>query len=304
MSQNIGGINKGIARPAKTVLGAALSLVLAALPGTGRAATSGSQATQAPRDAKGKPTVINVGEVGAASSTARGKVPAHVPLKAPYTEHVIGAQAIHDASLAQNAQTILARKPSINAFSTGPNGVRSTITLRAFNSGQFSETFDGVALNDMFNGGTTNQASNRNAIPLTLNDTAGIQIYNGVNNPAVNAYNSLGGTINFIPRKPSRRPGGSLGVGYGSFGTFDGNATADTGSLGGLRSLFAYNRQISQGWVKNSGDQNSNFYYAGTLPYNGGRSRVSSYLIVNRNVGYTPHSVPWPLIQKYGTSYD
>lgn len=296
--------NSVVVRPMKTALAVALGLVLAGTPLDGRAATTtGSAAPQVNGGTTSK-AAVNIGEVGAVSGAARRKSKARVPLKAPYSEHVIGAQAIHDASLAQNAQTILARKPSINAFSTGPNGVRSTITFRAFNSGQFSETFDGVPLNDMFNGGTTNQASNRNAIPLTLNDTAGIQIYNGINNPAVNAYNSLGGTINFLPRQPSRHPGGSLGVGYGSFGTFDWNAAADTGSLGGLRSLFAYNRQISQGWVNNSGDQNSNFYYAGILPYNGGRSRVSSYLIVNHNVGYTPHSVPLPLIQKYGTSYD
>lgn len=290
-------------RPTKTALAVALSLVLAGTPLEVWAATAGSAATQE----NGGTTsngAVNIGEVGAVSSAAHRKSKVRVPLKAPYSEHVIGAQAIHNASLAQNAQTILARKPSINAFSTGPNGVRSTITFRAFNSGQFSETFDGVPLNDMFNGGTTNQASNRNAIPLTLNDTAGIEIYNGVNNPAVNAYNSLGGTINFVPRQPSRHPGGALGVGYGSFGTVDWNAAANTGSLGGLRSLFAFNRQISQGWVNNSGDQNNNFYYAGILPYNDGRSRVSSYLIVNHNVGYTPHSVPLPLIQKYGTSYD
>ena len=93
---------------------------------------------------------------------------AHAPLKAAYTEHAIGTRAIRHASPAQNAQTILARKPSINAFSTGPNGVRSTITFRSFTSGQFTETFDGIPLNDMFNGAATNSASMRNAIPLTL----------------------------------------------------------------------------------------------------------------------------------------
>ena len=63
---------------------------------------------------------------------------AHAPLKAAYTEHAIGTRAIRHASPAQNAQTILARKPSINAFSTGPNGVRSTVTFRSFTSGQFT----------------------------------------------------------------------------------------------------------------------------------------------------------------------
>ena len=229
---------------------------------------------------------------------------ADAPLKAAYTEHAIGAQAIRHASPAQNAQTILARKPSINAFSTGPNGVRSTITFRSFTSGQFTETFDGIPLNDMFNGAATNSASMRNAIPLTLADTASIQIYNGINNPAVNGYNSLGGTINYKPLQPARRLGGAVEVGYGSFDTANWGAVINTGSLDGFRSVFSFHRQTSHGWVKNSADQNNNFYYAGVMPYDGGRSQISTYLIVNHNTGYTPHSVPEPLVNQYGITYD
>jgi outer membrane receptor protein involved in Fe transport len=246
-------------------------------------------------------TTVQVGQVSKKAKVIASKK--KVPLKATYSEHAISAEMVRRASPMQNAQTILATKPSINAYSTGPNGVRSTITFRAFNSGQFSETFDGIPLNDMFNGGATNQASNRNAIPLTLNDISGINIYNGINNPSVNSYNSLGGTINYQPRKPSKILGGSVGMGYGSFGTFQWNALFNTGSIDGFRSLFAYNRQTSNGWLQNSGNQNTNYYYAGILPYDHGMSRMSAYVIVNRNVGYTPHSVPQTLIQQYGYSY-
>ena len=92
-------------------------------------------------------------QVGQVSKKAKVSAKKKVPLKATYSEHVITAKVVRRASPMQNAQTILARKPSINAFSTGPNGMRSTITFRAFTSGQFSETFDGVSLNGLFNGG-------------------------------------------------------------------------------------------------------------------------------------------------------
>jgi hypothetical protein len=243
-------------------------------------------------------------QVGQVSKKAKVSAKKKVPLKATYSEHVITAKVVRRASPMQNAQTILARKPSINAFSTGPNGMRSTITFRAFKSGQFSETFDGVPLNGMFNGGTTNQASYRNAIPLTLNDISGINIYNGINNPSINSYNSLGGTINYQPRQPGKTMGGSVGMGYGSFGTFQWNALFNTGSIDGFRSLFAYNRQTSNGWLQNSGNRNTNYYYAGILPYDHGMSKVSAYVIVNNNVGYTPHSVPQVLIQQYGYNYN
>ena len=227
-----------------------------------------------------------------------------VPIKATYSEHVITNKRIRLASPMANAQTILASKPSINAFSNGPNGVQSTITFRAFNSGQFSETFDGISLNSAFNGSATNAASERNSIPLTLNDVSGINIYNGINNPSVNSYNSLGGTINYQPRKPSRTMGGSIGMGYGSFGTFQSNALFNTGSIDGFRSLFAYNRQTSNGWLDNSGNDNTNYYYAGILPYDHGQSKISAYVIVNHNIGYSPHSVPLALLHKDGYNFD
>ena len=191
-----------------------------------------------------------------------------VPLKATYTENIISSKTVRQASPMQNAQTILARKPSINAFSTGPNGMNSTITFRAFQGDQFSEDFDGIPINNPFTGFTTNGGDMYNSIPFTLNDISNINIYNGINNPSVNSYNSLGGTINFQPRQPAKHFGSSVGIGYGSFDTIEWNALLNTGSIGGLRSLFAINRQTSGGWEQNVNDQNTNFYYAGILPYN------------------------------------
>ena len=258
-----------------------------------------AMAANAPSD----DSAVQVGTVSKkakSSSTARK----HAPLKAAYSEHVIPEKSIRNASSMANAQTILAREPSINATSAGPNGVRSTVTFRAFNSGQFSETFDGIPLNGAFNGGATNQASERNAVPLTLNDISSVGIYNGINNPSVNSYNSLGGTINYVPRQPSHNFGASVGLGYGSFGTFHWDALLNTGSIDGFRSLFAYNRQTSNGWLANDGDQNTNYYYAGVMPYNDHQSKIYAYVIVNRNVGYTPHSVPLALINQFGYNYN
>ncbi len=226
-----------------------------------------------------------------------------VPLKATYTENIISSKTVRQASPMQNAQTILARKPSINAFSTGPNGMNSTITFRAFSGDQFSEDFDGIPINNPFTGFTTNGGDMYNSIPFILNDISNINIYNGINNPSVNSYNSLGGTINFQPRQPAKHFGSSVGIGYGSFDTIEWNALLNTGSIGGLRSLFAINRQTSGGWEQNVNDQNTNFYYAGILPYNSNLSQVQAYLIVNQNTGYQSYGVPLPLLNEYGYDY-
>ncbi|RZD17454.1 MAG: TonB-dependent receptor [Candidatus Acididesulfobacter guangdongensis] len=226
-----------------------------------------------------------------------------VPLKATYTENIISAKTVRNASPMQNAQTILASKPSIDAFSTGPNGMNSTVTFRAFQGDQFSETFDGIPMNNPFNGYATNGADMYNSIPFTLNDISNINIYNGINNPSVNSYNSLGGTINFQPRQPSKHFDASAGIGYGSFDTINWNALINTGSVDGFRQLFAINRQTSGGWEQNVNDQNTNFYYAGILPYNSGLSEVSAYLIVNQNAGYQSNEIPLPLLNQYGYDY-
>ena len=226
-----------------------------------------------------------------------------VPLKATYTEHIISSKTVRQASPMTNAQTILARKPSINAFSTGPNGMNSNITFRAFQGDQFSQTFDGIPMNNPFTGYTENGGDMYNSIPFTLNDISNINIYNGINNPSVNSYNSLGGTINFQPRQPGKYFNASVGIGYGSFDTIDWNALLNTGSIGGVRSLFAVNRQTSGGWEQNMADQNNNFYYAGVMPYNDNLSHLSAYLIVNQNTGYQSYGVPLPLLNEYGYNY-
>jgi iron complex outermembrane receptor protein len=226
-----------------------------------------------------------------------------IPMDAQFSESVIGPSAIRFSSPMASVQSLLERTPSINVRTPAANSVRTNITFRAFSSGQFSETFDGVPLNDPFNGGTTNTASTRNNIPLTLDNVDSVHLYRGINNPAVTSYNSLGGTIAYAPRMPNAKPSASVTLGGGSFRTWLYGLTANTGNIGGVRSLISINHNTSKGWQKNSGNSNLNFYYAGMHPYDNGNGQLYAYAIYNRNMGYTPHTVPLPLVQKYGYSY-
>ena len=226
-----------------------------------------------------------------------------IPMNSAFSSSIIGPSAIRFASPMLSVQSLLERTPSINVRTPAANSVRTNITFRAFSSGQFSETFDGVPINDPFNGGTTNSASTRNNIPLTLNDINSVNIYRGINNPAVTSYNSLGGTIAFEPRDPSANPNASVTVGGGSFSTWFEGLTANTGAIGGVRSMVSINHNSSSGWQANSGNRNTNLYYAGVLPYDEGDGEVYAYAIYNINRGFTPHTVPLPLIQQYGYRY-
>lgn len=242
---------------------------------------------------------IDVGEVSKKAKAIALK-------KAPYSVFTISHKEIKDASPFTNAQSILNRSPSINVVSPGPNGVRTSIEFRGFQNGSFAETFGGISLNDPLSGDVTNgggEGIGRNAIPITLNDIRSVTTHNGIGNPSTNSYNSLGGTIAFEPRQPKRHFGVSVNAGYGSFNTFNWGASVNTGTIFGTRTLLSYARNTSHGWYRGSEDQNSNFYLANVIPINGGRTKFHTYVIVNRNEGYTPRSIPLPLLQQFGYNY-
>lgn len=228
-----------------------------------------------------------------------------IPLKAAFTQSTISKEIIRNASpgVTTTVQTLLNQEPSITAVTSGPSGMRTDIKFRAFNDGQFGETFDGVPLNDAFNAGATNQASNRNNVLLTLNSIDGVDIYRGINNPSVNTYNSLGGTINFQPRQPGENFSANVGATYGSFNTFGWHGTVNTGDIGGLRQIVSFDHTDSKGWLQNAPDHNNNLYYGAQDNFDGGNSQLYAYFIYNTNQGYSPHTAPVALIAQYGRSY-
>ncbi|EQD26509.1 TonB-dependent outer membrane receptor, partial [mine drainage metagenome] len=130
-----------------------------------------------------------------------------------------------------------------------------------------------------------------------------VNVYRGINNPAVSAYNSLGGTIAFQPRQPGPKPDASVSMGGGSFSTWFYGITANTGSIAGVRSLISINHNTSAGWQANSGNRNLNINYSGVLPYADDAGELYAYAIYNTNTGFTPHSIPEPLLQQFGDGY-
>jgi Outer membrane receptor proteins, mostly Fe transport len=221
-------------------------------------------------------------------------------MNSTYASSYIGKRAIKLASPVTSPQELLNRRPGIVATAGGPLGVRQHIRFRGFSDGAFTEEFDGIPLNNAFTGYSVSRA---NRIPITINNISGVKIYDGVNNPSVSGPQSLAGTINYLPKKPTKHFYASGGIGYGSFDTFLWNATVNTGSLYGLQSYLSYNRQTSNGWVANSQTQNSNYYYAGLIPYDHGKGKISLYAIVNRNIANKPRSIAAPLIAQYGYDY-
>jgi outer membrane receptor protein involved in Fe transport len=222
-----------------------------------------------------------------------------VPIQAPYTESTITPEAILNItpSPAMTVQTLLNTQPSIYATTGATNGMETDIKFRAFADGEFGETIAGVPLNDIFNSGVTYQADNRNNVLLLTRDLDSVQIYRGVNNPAVNTYNSLGGTINFIPRQPAEKMGGDIGVDGGSFDTINFHVTLDTGDWHGIKQTLTFESDYSKGWLQNTSDRNTHVYYAGNAAL-GSNTSLFGYFIYNKNHGNAPQFIPQNIIDQ------
>jgi len=231
--------------------------------------------------------------------------PAEVPIETAYSESTITAQDLTNLSPgpATTVQTLLNFQPSIFAYTDGPVGTRTNIFFRSFTAGEFAETFDGVGLNDLFNASVTNQASNINNVLLTPGNIDSVDVYRGINNPAVNSYNSLGGTIDYLPRQPSGRFESEIEGGYGSFQSNTVRAVQNFGDLAGFKQVLAFQRDQSNGWDgTTTKDRNNNFYYGANYSTDRG-DRVAAYVVYNSNSGLTPFNMPVPLLQKNGGYY-
>ncbi|MDE2464515.1 MAG: TonB-dependent receptor [Alphaproteobacteria bacterium] len=251
------------------------------------------------------PAADPVSSIETVTITGKHVITQTIPLKAVYSTSTISQQVLRNVSPGPGVtvQTLLNQVPSIQAVTSGPAGMRTHITFRAFNDGQFGQTIDGIALNDQFNAGTSNAASQRNNILLLPQDIDNIEIHRGINNPAVNTYNSLGGTINYVPRAPGNAFGADAGVSYGSFNTFSYHATVNFAPIDGFKNLISFEHDYSDGWIRNTQDHNSNFYYSGEKDLNGGRSRLTAVFVYDSNAGYTPHSMPIALLTSKGYDY-
>lgn len=107
----------------------------------------------------------------------------------------------------------------------------------------------------------------------------------------------MGGTINFIPRQPTRNAGGDIGVDGGSFGTFDYHATFNTGDIHGIRQTISFERDYSRGWLQNTADRNTNIYYAGTADIDD-QTQLFGNFIYNRNRGNAPQFIPQDILSQ------
>ncbi len=203
-------------------------------------------------------------------------------------------------------ESLLNVSPSIHASTSGPNNIRSRVELRGFGTGEVSETFDGIPLNNMFDGDSSNYMDIRNNIPFTLGDISGVNINYGVNNPSVDTFDSLGGQIGYEPVMPASKFNASIFGSYGSFATRTYGFSLNTGKLWeGIRMYLRAEGDDANDWYDGSSyPNNDDSYYLSLIkPYNRGRSRISLIYMRNDDNANDPHLVPVPLLNQFGYNW-
>jgi len=259
-----------------------------------------AHAQSAPDSATPVPEISK--SAGTGGGTIAQAMAKKIPLKSPYAASHISKAEIAKTSPEATIDTILDTEPSINATASGPLGVEQNITFRAFNSAEFTQTYDGIALNDVFNGGASNEASVKNNVLVTNQDIESVNLYRGINNPANNSYNSLAGTIDYSPVEPADTRGGSISGNYGSFDTIGYNALYNTGKIGGFSDVIAFSHESSSGWLEGDADSNSNFYDAFNQNL-GSTAKVYGNFVYNENNGEEAYDIPSLLVQKFGYNF-
>lgn len=238
------------------------------------------------------------GQAGTVAQAMKKKI----PLKSTFAASHISKAEIEQASPVSTFESILNTEPSIRATSAGPLGTEQNITFRGFNSAQFTQTFDGIAINDIFNAGASNEASVYNDVLINTQEIGGVDLYRGVNNPANNGYNSLAGTINYDPLDPTDTPGASVTGTVGSFNTLQYNALWNTGNFNGFKNVMAFSHGTTSGWLDGDHDRDANFYDAFNQA-TGSTGKLYGYFIYNENDGEDSYDIPSLIIQQNSPSF-
>ncbi|WP_308814050.1 TonB-dependent receptor domain-containing protein [Sphingomonas sp. GV3] len=143
----------------------------------------------------------------------------------------------------------IAKLPGVNFQSADAFGAyewSTRISLRGFNQNQLGFTLDGVPLGDMSYGNVNGLHISRAIISENLASTTVAQ---GAGALGTASASNLGGTIQFVSRRPSDAIGLAASGTYGSDDTWRGFARLDTGDIGGgLKGYVSYGYLSTDKW--------------------------------------------------------
>ncbi|MBB4153075.1 iron complex outermembrane receptor protein [Sphingomonas jinjuensis] len=172
----------------------------------------------------------------------------------------------------------IAKLPGVNFQSADAFGAyewSTRISLRGFNQNQLGFTLDGVPLGDMSYGNVNGLHISRAVISENLASTTVAQ---GAGALATASTSNLGGTIQFVSRKPSDEADLAASGTYGSNDTIRAFVRADSGDLGGgLKGYLSYGHLTTDKW-KGFGSQRQHQANAKLVKDFGDRGSITAFV--------------------------
>jgi len=144
------------------------------------------------------------------------------------------------------AAQLLATAPGVHIMSENPqNGSgRYNISINGMGIGwwsgntyrnQISVLFDGIPMNNQI---TNDGQWNSSQIPI-LSMISGVNVIYGPGNPKDRWYDSLGGTINFVPLQPTSKANAKVNLSFGSYGSKMASFALNTGDWHGWSTVLS-----------------------------------------------------------------
>ncbi|WP_298282309.1 TonB-dependent receptor [Acidocella sp.] len=168
--------------------------------------------------------------------------------KSSQTQAVVGRQDIEALGPSTSAAGALSAAPGVQIRGYGGNSdtARYQIQLRGAKVGWSSTNgdadrngltvlFDGIPMNNTI---SHNGQWDSNEIPITQL-FSGINVIYGPGNPESRWFDSVGGTINYVPVQPTKKPHYQIGVAYGTQQTENVHFILDSGVYDGWSAVLA-----------------------------------------------------------------
>ncbi|AOV16229.1 TonB-dependent receptor [Acidihalobacter aeolianus] len=302
-----------VVRPLVVALAAASTYTLGPVAFAADAPASSAATT------KTAPGDINVGKVsatGKAASEQVGQAGAFLQPKADFKSgqalKVLGKHQLAAAGPVGGSAQALSYAPGVSVSGYGGTGAtKNSISVNGIkqgwggfaggqiDDGSLSVTFDGVPMVDPSTGLWESPQ-----VPQ-LDMLQGIGITYGPGNPLDRWYNNIGGQIAFVPLQPTRKPGATVKLTYGSYNARNLFVSGRTGEIDGWSTVVAGGVGSSNSYRKSpNGFENPSYNYAWFAKtiksFEGGNFSVGAYLA--KGSGYRP--VPIPINPIAGVTLD
>ncbi len=225
---------------------------------------------------------INVGKVSSNVRNTHSDVVAQpaVPtqqqvFRSGVSQIIIHHDQIQAAGPGASGSGMIGMAPGVHVVSgyTAAGGGKTQISLNgikqgwsqpsgSINNGSVAISFDGVPMANLATGLWASPDVNQPSL------IRGIRLIYGPGNPANRWYNSIGGSINYIPLQPTKKPNATIGMTYGSYDFKNIHFAINTGEHNGFAAVIA------------GGSSSGNSYLqapTGSIIEPFGSSKMSSY---------------------------